>query len=63
MRRREVLKCLIDYGWAYGAQIKIAQQLQVSEATISRDVARLLPLMQECPSCHGLMPRSWWRED
>jgi hypothetical protein len=62
LRRREVLKCLVDYGWTYGCQIVIARQLGVSEATISRDVARLLPLMEECPTYGGLTPRQWWKD-
>jgi hypothetical protein len=62
MRRREVLKLLGEIGWTYGSQAAIARQLAVSEATISRDLARILPLMQECPTCHVMTPRDWWRE-
>jgi hypothetical protein len=35
----------------------------VSEATIARALAVLLPRLQECPTCHGLTPRAWWREE
>jgi DNA invertase Pin-like site-specific DNA recombinase len=63
LRRREVLKRLAAYGWTYGSQARIARELQCSEATISRDLAVLLPLVQECPTCGGLTPRSWWGND
>ena len=63
VRRRDVLTLLGEIGWSYGSQAAIARQLGVSEATISRDLAKILPLMQECPSCHGLTARAWWRED
>jgi hypothetical protein len=62
-RRRDVLTLLREIGWSYGSQAAIARQLGVSEATISRDLAKLLPLLQECATCHGLRPREWWRED
>jgi hypothetical protein len=63
LRRREVLKLLGAWGWTYGVQAQIARVLNCSEATISRDVAQLMPLVQECPTCHGLTPRAWWREE
>jgi DNA-binding NarL/FixJ family response regulator len=63
LRRRNVLQLLGERGWTYGSQAAIARQLGVSEATISRDLARILPLMQECAACGGLAPREWWRED
>lgn len=63
MRRREVLQLLGEIGWSYGSQAAIARQLGCSEATISRDLAKILPLMQECATCGGLTPRAWWRED
>jgi hypothetical protein len=44
-------------------QAQIARQLGVSEATISRDLAVLLPLVAECPTCHQFVLRDWWRED
>jgi hypothetical protein len=62
LRRLEVLKLLGEYGWTYGSQAAIARQLQVSKATISRDLAVILPLVEECPTCHQFMPREWWRE-
>jgi DNA-directed RNA polymerase specialized sigma24 family protein len=62
VRRREVLTLLGELGWTYGSQAAIARQLGVSEATISRDLAKILPLMQECATCGGLTPRDWWRE-
>jgi DNA-binding CsgD family transcriptional regulator len=62
LRRREVLKLLGELGWTYGSQAAIARQLGVSEATISRDMAVLLPVVEECPTCHQFRPRAWWRE-
>jgi DNA-binding CsgD family transcriptional regulator len=62
LRRREVLRLLGELGWTYGSQAQIARQLGVSEATISRDLAMLLPLVKECPTCGGLTPRDWWTE-
>jgi hypothetical protein len=56
-------KLLGAWGWTYGVQAQIARVLHCSEATISRDVAKLMPLMEECPTCHQLRPREWWRED
>jgi hypothetical protein len=62
LRRREVLKWLGECGWTYGSQAAMARHLGVSEATISRDLAKILPLLQECTACGGLTPRAWWRE-
>jgi hypothetical protein len=62
LRRREVLKLLGEIGWTYGSQAAIARQLGCSEATISRDLAVLLPLVEECPTWHQFRPRAWWRE-
>jgi DNA invertase Pin-like site-specific DNA recombinase len=62
LRRREVLKLLGEIGWTYGSQVRIARQLGVSEATISRDLAVILPLVEECPTCHQFRPRTWWVE-
>jgi hypothetical protein len=62
VRRRDVLTLLGEVGWTYGSQAAIARQLGVSEATISRDLAVILPLLQECAACGGLTPRAWWRE-
>jgi hypothetical protein len=59
LRRREVLKLLGEFGWTYGSQAQIARVLHCSEATISRDLAKLLPLVQECPTCHHLRPRDF----
>ena len=62
MRRRQVLTLLAAGGWTYGSQAQIARQLGVSEATISRDLAVMLPLVEECSTCHQFIPRTWWRE-
>jgi hypothetical protein len=50
LRWRDVLKLLGAWGWTYGVQAQIARVLNCSAATISRDVAKLMPLVQECPT-------------
>jgi hypothetical protein len=60
LRRRDILKLLGEWGWTYGVQAQIARVLGVSETTISRDVAQLMPLVEECPTCGALKPRAWW---
>ena len=62
LRIQEVVRLLAAWGWGYGVQVRIARQLGVSEATISRDVAIILPLVRECPHCGGLTPRAWWTD-
>jgi DNA-directed RNA polymerase specialized sigma24 family protein len=62
-RLQEVVRLLGELGWAYGVQAAIARRLGVSEATVSRDIQRvILPLYAECPTCGQLRPREWWRE-
>jgi hypothetical protein len=63
LRRREVLKLLGEIGWTYGSQAAIARRLRVSAATISRDMAVLLPVVEECPTCHQFRLRRWWADD
>jgi hypothetical protein len=41
----------------------IAQHLGVHKSTISRDIATLMPLTKECPTCHQLMLRRWWGKE
>jgi hypothetical protein len=62
LRRRQVLQLLGEIGWTYGSQARIARQLGCSEATISRDMAVLLPVVEECPTCHQFVLRAWWAE-
>jgi hypothetical protein len=62
VRRQEVLRLLGAFGWGYGVQARIAAALGVHPATISRDLAKLLPLVEECPACGGLRPLAWWDE-
>ena len=62
LRRQEVLRLLGELGWGYGVQARIAAVLGVHPATISRDLAKLLPLYRECPTCGGLRPRTGWDE-
>jgi hypothetical protein len=41
---------------------RTAAALGVHPATISRDLAKLLPLYRECPTCWALRPRDGWEE-
>lgn len=61
-RRLDVLAYLQERGWYHGLQAKIARELGVSEATISRDIASILYTNQWCPTCGTLHSRSRWRE-
>jgi len=63
LRRRQVLQLLGEIGWTYGSQATVARQLGVSEATISRDMATILPLYRECAHCGSLVPRVWFAEE
>jgi hypothetical protein len=40
-------------------QARIARHLDVSEATMSRDLAVILLLYTECEHCGSLVPRHW----
>jgi hypothetical protein len=57
------LQLLGEIGWTYGSQATVARQLGVSEATISRDIATILPLYRECAHCGSLVPRVWFAEE
>jgi hypothetical protein len=57
------LQLLGEFGWTYGSQAAIARRLGVSAATISRDLAKLLPLVRECPACGSLVPKTGWLDD
>jgi len=59
LRRREVLVLLGEWGLGFGTQARIARELRVSAATVSRDVARLLPAFHACAHCGDLTPRHW----
>jgi hypothetical protein len=63
LRQREVLVLLARWGWKYGVQSLIVAHLGVHKSTISRDLATLMPLTKECPTCHQLRLRHWWVED
>jgi hypothetical protein len=54
-RRRRVLELLARWGYSHGVQARIAAALSVSEATISRDMAIILPLQRPCPTCGTLV--------
>jgi hypothetical protein len=60
LRRREVLRLLGEWGWVAGVQSRMAEALQVHRSTICRDLKVIMPLMDECPTCHQLKPRDWW---
>lgn len=55
-RRLQVLRLLRQWGLRRGIQARIANALDVSPATISRDVAQLLPLHRPCPCCDNPIP-------
>jgi DNA-binding CsgD family transcriptional regulator len=57
LRRREVLQLLGKLGWHRGTQQRIAERLHVSAATISRDLGRIMPLVEVCAACGHLAPR------
>lgn len=51
-RRIQVTNLLSKWGFEYGVQARIAQELNVSEATISRDIAAMLKANSSlCPCC------------
>ncbi len=57
LRRVEVAKLLVRYGWRYGTGRLIATALNVSESTVSRDVGRLFretPSTSHCPICGAI---------
>lgn len=59
-RRRKVARLWLAYGGEWGCQRRIAEELGVSEATISRDLDTLRKQARErdrCPFCgRRLMP-------
>ncbi len=57
LRRQKVVQLLRRYGRGHGVQARMARELGVSEATISRDIAALWALGHGCPCCGG------WRGD
>jgi predicted DNA-binding transcriptional regulator YafY len=57
LRRLEVVKLLRRWGHVQGVQAMIARELQVSEATVSRDVRALLGTLVQCPMCESFVER------
>lgn len=53
IRRIDVMRLLRSYGFRHGVQARIARELAVSEATISRDIAALRPSHVACPTCES----------
>ncbi len=50
-RRVQVSGLLVEWGLGHGTQVRIAQQLGVSQATISRDITLLMASSKPCPCC------------
>jgi hypothetical protein len=61
-RRILVTELLLRDGWTYGAQARIAEELGVSDATISRDLKTIFPGAIQCPVCACRHPLERWRE-
>ena len=61
-RRIQVAERLLSYGWTYGAQARIAEELGVSDATISRDLKAIFPRAILCPVCGCRHPLERWKE-
>jgi len=63
MRRTEVEKLFAEYGFARGAQARIARELGVNRSTISRDVQRLSGSnVKVCPECERPMSDRGWEQ-
>jgi hypothetical protein len=60
VRRWRVLELVKQTGLVSGAQRRMAKELGVSEATISRDIDAMLPLAMFCPCCMSLVAREGW---
>lgn len=58
LRRQRLLVLLHEVGWRYGMGTTLAARLGVSAATISRDLAKVVPLFKECAHCGSLVPRN-----
>jgi hypothetical protein len=61
-RRTKVEELVFKYGWRRGVQQRIAQELEVSPSTISRDMRRLFRCSMECPTCTTIHPIEHWRD-
>ncbi|TML87964.1 MAG: HTH domain-containing protein [Actinobacteria bacterium] len=48
-----VVHRLATYGWTYGVQARIAEELGVSDATISRDLKAILSSLHRMSDLHG----------
>src|SRR5689334_18722780 len=57
VRRIEVLKLLHKWGYVWGTQARIARELGVSPATVSRDVSAILNTHAPCPVCETVVER------
>src|SRR5262249_18500878 len=57
LRRRKVVKLLARHGLGHGVRARVARELGVSEATVSRDVRAILTSHAPCPCCGRLAPR------
>ena len=61
-RRIQVAERLLSDGWTYGTQARIAKELGVSDATISRDLKAIFPGAIQCPVCACRHPLERWKE-
>lgn len=57
VRRLRVAELLGQSGFHRGALARLARELGVSKATITRDVQSMLPIACFCPCCARLVPR------
>lgn len=63
LRRGQVFRLLLAWGFHHGVQADLSRHFGVSEATISRDLAVILPLFREVTPEGPLVPRYWYKED
>jgi hypothetical protein len=61
-RRIEVAQRVLRDGWTHGIQSRVAQELGVSDATISSDLKAIFPGAIQCPACACRHPLERWRE-
>jgi len=57
-RRLDVAQLLLKYGCQWGVQARIARELGVSEAVVSRDVKANLHNLEVCQECGSYRPHS-----
>ena len=61
LRRIEVQRLLLEYGYEHGVRARIAARLGVHPSVITRDVQRLSGSMETaCPTCERTMTDKQW---